>query len=202
MTAGLLALCAASVLACSEGGSAATGPATVKREKLPLTGKTADGQRWRLEASKADKDEDVGTSWCFQLRYTKDIVLDGNPFVGGVKTCGPKPAPRVSGFVAIDCARHSVFVFGGTRSSVTGLALRTHRGKVTKASSAVLPPGSQFTGSTFMVVGDTRDLPTRIEASGAGQRVLERIPGRATVCKPSPGAPEGGEPYVDFQSRK
>jgi hypothetical protein len=181
-------------LACAE-----TSPADLA--KLPLKGEIKGGQKWRLEAGKPSAGDDVPSSWCFRLRYTKDIVLDGDPYVGGVQTCGMRPAPRVSGVVAVDCARHSVFVFGGARSGVRSVTLHARRGPVVKAQKATLPPNSRFKGYTFLLVGDTRRLPARLEADGAGQRVLARLPGRSSLCKPYPGAPEGGEPWAEFRSR-
>jgi hypothetical protein len=179
-------------------GCAEASPADLA--KLPLKGEIKSGQKWRLEAGKPSEGDDVPSSWCFRLRYTKDIVLDGDPYVGGVQTCGMRPAPRVSGLVAVDCARHSVFVFGGARSGVRSVTLHARRGPVVKAQKATLPPNSHFKGYTFLLVGDTRRLPARLEAEGAGQRVLARLSGRS-LCKSFPGAPEGGEPSVEFRSR-
>lgn len=189
-------------LACSEGVPADVAGPVAALERLPLSGKTAGGRRWRLEAGHAGKDEAVPTSWCLKLEYTKDVVVDGNPLVGGAKTCGPRLAPRVSGIVAIDCARQSVFVFGGARSGVGSLAVRTRSGALVRARRAELPRWSRFKGYAFMLVGDVRRLPARVEASGAGERVLARIPGRSSVCTSLPGAPKGGEPFLEFRSRK
>lgn len=179
-------------------GCASVAPA--KLASLPLTGETTSGQRWRLEAGTAGSSEK--SSWCLNLRYTTDIVVDGDPFVGGTEVCGPRPVRRVSGQVVVDCARDAVFVFGGARSMVKAVTLHMRRGPVLHASRARLPAGSGFRGHTFMLVADARRLPARVEASGAGQRQLLRLPARRELCAPGPGAPDGGEPFADFQSRR
>jgi hypothetical protein len=82
------------------------------------------------------------------------------------------------------------------------VTLHTLRGPVVKARRAELPPRARFDGYTFVLVVDMRRLPARIEASGAGQRVLARIASRSTLCKPLPGAPKGPVWVDDFRSRR
>jgi hypothetical protein len=187
----------AGLLGLSHAEPSSAGPAA-----LPLAGETPAGQKWRLEAGKADESDDVRASWCARLRYTEDIVVDGDPFVGGLSTCGPWPARRASGAVAVNCTRHSVFVFGGARSTVRAITAHSRLGPVVRATEATLPPKSGFKGYTFMLVLDTRRLPARIQAEGAGQRELIRLPKRSSVCEPHAGAPDGGHPSTSFATRR
>jgi hypothetical protein len=90
---------------------------------LPLTGATAPGVRYRLQAAAASEGDDAPSSWCLRLRYTGAIVIDGDEFINGINTCGEAPAPRVSGVIQIDCSQRVVFVFGGAHETVEGLEL-------------------------------------------------------------------------------
>jgi hypothetical protein len=180
--------------------AAATAFAALAPAPLPLTGETPSGQRWRLEAGAPFRGDGVRPSWCLRLRFTTDITIDGDPFAGDASTCGIRPARRVSGAVVVDCSRDVVYVFGGARSNVRDLTVHPRRGPIIPATWAALPPRSGFSGRTFAFALDTRRLPARIEAVGAGRRVVTRLPSARRLCRPLPGAPDGGQPFGDFQT--
>jgi hypothetical protein len=179
-------------------------PSSGRRDlaELPLSGKTSDGQRWRLQPYRPVEADDVRPSWCLRLRYATGASVDGDPYGGGLATCGRRPARRVDGVVAIDCSRRSVFVFGGARSAVRSVGLWAAGKRVAPTRYARLPPRSHFSGYTFLVVGRLPEEQSRIVARGAGQRVLARLPRRSKICAGYPGAPEGGEPLLAFRSRQ
>ena len=167
---------------------------------LPLRGTTERGQQWRLRAAQPASGDDAPASWCLALGYTTGIVVDGDKYTGGLRTCGRRPARRISGMLVVDCERGSVFVFGAVRRGVTDVRLRNPRGLRRRPMFAALPPRSGFSGRTFIAVIDTRQLPARLAASGAGENPVVRVPRRREVCRPHPGAPNGGEPFLDFES--
>lgn len=177
----------------------ACGAGPAKLADLALTGTTPDAQRWRLQAGTPEPGDDVAASWCLRLRFTGDFVLGDDPFVGGVATCGRRPARRVSGLAVLACRHGAIFVFGGVRAGAGSVSLRPRRGPVVRATLTALPPRAGFDGSTFMIVARTRSLPAAVEADGAE---LARLPGRASVCRPLPGAPRGGEPSLDFETSR
>jgi hypothetical protein len=189
-------------LALTAGLGVATAGGETRDKQLPLTGETTSGERWRLEAGHPSPGDDVRSSWCLQLRYTSGTVIDGDPFSAGSGACGRGPARRVSGQVDVDCRLNLVFIYGGTRSRVRSLVLHTRRGAPVSATWAELPPRSGFEGRSFVLVSDVRRFPGRLLARGAGQRQIVRVPGKATLCEPYPGAPDGGGPFASFESRK
>jgi hypothetical protein len=138
--------------------------ASAPRE-LPLRGTTDRGQEWRLRAAKPPADDDVASSWCLNLGYTTGVIIDGDKYSGGLTSCGRRPARRISGMIAADCERGSVFVYGAVRRGV-------------------------------------RQLPAWLTAEGVGENALARIPRQSQLCEPYPGAPAGGQPFADFESRK
>jgi hypothetical protein len=168
---------------------------------LPLHGTTKRGQEWRLRAAKPTADDDVRPSWCLNLGYTTGVVVNGDKYTGGTTTCGRRPARRISGDVVVDCERGSVFVFGAIRDGVGHVRLRAGGDRPGTPRFAKLPSHSGFSGRAFIAVIDTRQLPARLTADGVGQNPVVRIPRRTQVCRPFPGAPEGGEPFLDFESR-
>ena len=165
---------------------------------LPLRGTTERGQEWRLRAAKQMR----AGSWCLDLGYTTGVVLDGDRYAGGLRTCGRRPARRVSGVIAVDCERGGVFVFGGARRGISRLRLRNDRGLRRVPRFASVPPAAGFRGRIFIAVAGVRDLPLRLTARGDGQRTIARVAGRSRVCRPHPGAPNGGEPFMDFETRR
>jgi hypothetical protein len=172
------------------------------QQDLPLSGTTARGHDWRLQAAKPEAGDDVAGTWCLKLRYTTGIIVNGNRFGGGLKTCGRQPPPRVSGMAVIDCERGSVFVFGAARATAKRVRVRDRDRRRVKPDFASLPARSGFKGRAFIAVIDVRHLPVKLTASRAGQNPIVRIPERSEVCVPHPGAPEGGEPFVEFASSR
>jgi hypothetical protein len=175
--------------------------ASAPRE-LPLRGKTDRGQEWRLRAARPPADEDAPSSWCLKLDYTTGVVIDGDKYAGGLTTCGRRPARRISGVIAADCEAGSVFVFGAVRRGVHDVRLRNRRGLRRNPTFASLPPHSGFRGRTFIVVIDTRQLPAWLTAEGVSENPITRIPRQSQLCQPYPGAPAGGDPFADFESRQ
>ena len=163
---------------------------------LPLDGRTPAGKRFRVEASRPS-DPRVKHSWCLALGFQTDTVVVGHgPFGGGVSECGRDPAPRVSGVIQLDCARRTLFVFGGARSGVGPLELLPRRGPRVRARRASLPPRSGFDGTTFVAVTGTRGLPARLRAGG---RDVARVPAFGVVCRRPPGQSlEGVQPFAEF----
>jgi hypothetical protein len=166
---------------------------------LPLTRATTAGVRYRLQAAAAFEDDDVPASWCLRLRYTGEIVLDGDEFVAGIRTCGEAPAPRISGTIEIDCPQHLVFVFGGVHETVEGLELLSESGGGSvRARLGELPPRSGFAGKSFILVADVDDLPAEIKEKNSHDAAEVRIPDEDGLCQAGPGAPEGGHPFMTF----
>lgn len=165
---------------------------------LPLTGATTAGVRYRLQAGVASEGDDAPASWCLRLRYTGEIVIDGDEFTQGLSTCGEVPAPRVSGVIAIDCSQRVVFVFGGAHETVEGLELVSEPGGSVRARLGDLPPRSGFVGKSFILVADVGDLPGEVREANADGAAVARIPDEDAVCQPVPGAPEGGQPFMSF----
>lgn len=168
---------------------------------LPLYGTTDRGQEWRLRPGKPVPDDDVASSWCLRLDYTTDVVLENDKYTGGLAACGRRPTRRISGIVAVDCERGSVFVFGAVRR-VHDVRLRNRRALRREPTFASLPPRVRFGGRSFIVVIDIDQLPARLTGEGAGKNPIVRIPRRSKICRPHRGAPKGGEPFLDFESRK
>lgn len=185
----LLVVLSGSLLTAAAG---ATAPAT-----LPLTGTTPHGERFRVQAGPAEPGDDVRTSWCLRLRYTHELSIDGDPFTGGASTCGPSPAPPVSGLATADCEHRTLFVFGGRRTGARGVELVTHDGVVTRAREAVLPPRAGFAGRTFALAADLDTFPATLRETARGHRIVARFASRARICVPVPGAPSGGTPLLD-----
>jgi hypothetical protein len=165
---------------------------------LPLTGATPAGVRYRLQAAAASRGDDVSSSWCLRLRYSGDIVIDGDEFSEGIDTCGEVPAPRVSGVVQIDCSQRAVFVFGGAHETVEGLELVSEPGGSVRAALGELPPRSGFVGKSFILVADVGDLPGEVREENSDRAAVVRIPDEDAACEAVPGAPEGDQPFLTF----
>jgi hypothetical protein len=180
---------AAALAAC--GGGSASEPA-----KLPLAGKAPGGQRYRLEPARPASGDDVASSWCLRLRYTGDLAVNDDPYSEGLSTCGPAPAPRVSGAYAIDCAHDTMYVFGGLRGEARDIELAPRHGDVVAPRFAPLPPRSGFSGTTFLIVADLKALPATLRRHGHSD--LHRFAERDEVCGPKPGAADGGSPFGEF----
>jgi hypothetical protein len=145
-----------------------------------------DGQRVRLSRGKPD---DTTSSWCLQLRYTAGFTLNGNPFVEGMGTCGPSPAPRVSGAYTADCAHNILYVFGGIRRAVDGVDVVRADGVTAHAGLAKLPKGSGFSGHAFVVAIKMFNFPATVREP-SGPRLAARLPPRRALCFAPPGRPE------------
>ena len=165
---------------------------------LPLTGATTGGVRYRLQAAAASEGDDAPSSWCLRLRYTGEFVIDDDEFVGGVKTCGEAPAPRVSGLIQIDCPQRVVFVFGGAHETVEGLELVSEPGTSVSARLGELPPQSGFAGKSFFLAADVGDLPAEVREENSDRAALAQIPDEDDLCDPVPGAPKGPRPLMTF----
>lgn len=169
---------------------------------LPLEGKTASGQEWRLKAGPLEEDRDVGSDRCLTLEYTTDYVTDDTKYTGGMSACGAWRPRRVAGYAVVDCEGRSVFVFGIARERVSGLWLRNGRGLHRAADFAQPPPDVGFRSRSFIGVIRVNDLPVRLAARGADQRTILRIPHRTEICRPHPAGSTGGDPTIEFASRK
>jgi hypothetical protein len=173
-------------------------PSSSAMSPLPLTGATAAGVRYRLQAGEALKGDDAPASWCLRLRYTGEIALVDDEFVHGVSTCGRAPAPRVSGEVTIDCAQRMVFVFGGAHETVEGVELVSESGRSVRARLGELPPRSGFAGKSFLLVADVGDLPGEVREEHTGRAAVARIPDEDALCAAVPGAPDGPQWSMTF----
>ena len=179
-------------------GSSAASSAT---EELPLKGTTARGQEWRLRAAEPFPDDDVPSSWCLDLAYTNGAVVDGDRYGGGLRTCGRRPARRISGMIVVDC-QGATFVFGAVRSGVRHVRIRRGRHPTQTPRFANPPPRSGFSGRTFIAVLHNRRSARRLTARGAGRNPIVRIPARSDVCRRIPGAPKRDQGFLEFETPK
>lgn len=180
------------MLALIAGGIGVMGSAaeSSKPEALPVTHDAPNGQRFRLAAYKPEPGDDVATSWCLRLRYTAGIIVDGNPFTGGLATCGVKPAPRVSGAYVADCAHNILYVFGAMRRAVDGVEVVRADGRAVPASVAVLPKGSGFSGRSFVAAITMVHFPATVRETSGRRTRGARLALRRDLCAAPPGRPE------------
>jgi hypothetical protein len=170
--------------------SAASTPAhAAQPAALPLVRDAPDGQRVRLSGGTPEAGDDVPASWCLRLRYTNGFTLNGNPFVEGMGTCGPRPAPRVSGAYTADCEHNILYVFGGVRRAVDGVDVVRSDGVTVHAGLAKLPNGSGFSGHAFVVAIKMFNFPATVREA-SGPRPGARLPLRREICFAPPGRPE------------
>jgi hypothetical protein len=170
-------------------------------ETLPLIRHAPHGQRFRLAAGKPIAGDDVASSWCLRLRYTTGITVDGNPFVGGLDSCGADPAPRVSGAYTADCEHNILYVFGGMRRAVDGVEVVRADGRTARAYVAALPKHSGFSGHSFVTALTMVNFPATVRETSAERPTIARLPSRRQLCAAAPGQPEpwaGGS--GDFES--
>lgn len=170
-------------------------------ETLPLTRDAPHGQRFRLAAGKPMPGDDVASSWCLRLRYTTGVTVNGNPFGGGLDSCGPKPAPRVSGSFIADCEHNILYLFGGVRRAVDGIEVVRADGRTARAYAAALPKHSGFSGHTFVTALTMVNYPATVRETSAGRPAIARLPSRRQLCAAAPGQPEPSTgAFGDFES--
>ena len=89
---------------------------------------------------------------------------------------------------------------GGAREDAKPIESCWQGGQILAAKQAELPPGSDFEGTTFLVVAGLNGLPATLREVGEPRAALFRVPARPRLCESSSGAPEGGQPTAAFAS--
>jgi hypothetical protein len=165
---------------------------------LPMLGEAPHGERYRVEGGRPSEGDDVASSWCLELRWTGGPTAISSGLesemhgMAGDSTCGPSPAPRVSGIASFYCDADALFIFGGARTSAGKLELVPKKAKRIRAHHAALPPASGFEGTSFVIAAPLpRSLPATLREVSSHRPVV-RLPRYSRACAPPPGPPTGG----------
>jgi hypothetical protein len=167
-------------------------------------GVSPDGERYRLMPGREQPGDDVRGSWCLKLQRTGQVITDRDegPFALALATCGPRPAPAVSGAIVLDCEQKLLFAFGGAKRDIGTIRVVRHRRPPVVATRHRLPAGSGFRGSTFVVVTPLDTDVVRIRAVGVPRSRHPRITGLRAACRPLPGGSLPSGPFATFDTNK
>ena len=199
----LIALLAAVLLAgCGTDDGETVVPAGNASRTFPVTGRAADGERYRLTPGRPSPGDDVDSSWCLRLTYTGGIVIVDDAgrrdvFTNDFGTCGPDPAPALSGAGVVNCDAGTVYVFGQARHEAGGVILQTSGGARVAARRGPPAPDSGFDGFSYVATVRLNRLPATIRAATSG-KVATYLPNRDAICGQAPKGLGGFNPSFSF----